>query len=119
VQQRCTQLSMSGEARRDPLMGQVPQHADAEADVSPQPDSSSAASDGTPRSQAGATSEASQQEALTNLQRTLERFASGIVPSQELGGDTLASAAQQHRCAGDMCKHDWSRCRPSDPSVRW
>ena len=92
------QTSMSGEAERDLLLGQAPHALRAEGSITTQPDGSSDASEGMPRSEAPSANELPPQEALSNLQRTLERFASGIVPSQELGGDTLASAAQQHRC---------------------
>ena len=89
---------MSGEAESDLLFGQAPHETRAEGGSTTQPDGSSDASEGVSRSEAPSATEMPPQEALSNLQRTLERFASGIVPSQELSGDTLASAAQQHRC---------------------
>lgn len=91
------ELGITGEAERDALFGQAPHEVGADGDSATETDDSSAASQGTPRS-AVTPHDAAQQETLTNFQRTLERFASGIVPSQELGGDTLASAGERHRC---------------------
>lgn len=96
------EIGLAGEAERDLLFSQPPHEAAAEGDSATEPDDSSAASQGTPRSEAhsgeaASTQNGPQQEALTSFQRTLERFASDIIPSQELGGDTLASAAERHR----------------------
>lgn len=99
------ELSLLAEAERDPLSGTQagregsaarPPH-DSGSDVDTDGSTSDSGAPSQARSPA-AQQEAARQEALTSFQRTLERFASGIVPSQELSGDTPASAAERHRC---------------------